>query len=373
MNASAVPILECSGLERRFGGLVAVTGVDLRIDRGEIFGLVGPNGSGKTTLVNAITGFYPPQKGRIVLEGADITAMKPHLVAKRKVARTFQNLALFNGMSVLDNILLGRHVHLKPSVAKTALYWWLGQPQEIAHRRVCEEIIEFLQLQGVRDEHVEHLVGERGEEPRLVGGAGPHDPGADRELRRLEGLPDPEPPPTEDPDRVLVAGRAVVVVDEAYIDFADGPGLAAEIPANPNLIILRTLSKAYGLAGARVGTTIADPAVIAVLLGYVRMAEVIREWAARPGRHIVNLSGGKDSTALAIFLRDKLPRLEYVFCDTHKELPETYDYLDRLENFLGRQIAGFDIAVKRFGLGQMKNTLRTDLFTPPEGAQMRLL
>jgi len=157
MNATAVPILECSGLERRFGGLVAVTGVDLRIDRGEIFGLVGPNGSGKTTLVNAITGFYPPQKGRIVLEGADITAMKPHLVAKRKVARTFQNLALFNGMSVLDNILLGRHVHLKPSVAKTALYWWLGQPQEITHRRVCEEIIEFLQLQGVRDEPVESL------------------------------------------------------------------------------------------------------------------------------------------------------------------------------------------------------------------------
>ena len=157
MNATAVPVLECSGLERRFGGLVAVTGVDLRIDRGEIFGLVGPNGSGKTTLVNAITGFYPPQKGRIVLEGADITAMKPHLVAKRKVARTFQNLALFNGMSVLDNILLGRHVHLKPSVAKTALYWWLGQPQEITHRRVCEEIIEFLQLQGVRDEPVESL------------------------------------------------------------------------------------------------------------------------------------------------------------------------------------------------------------------------
>ncbi|MBL8317225.1 MAG: ABC transporter ATP-binding protein, partial [Burkholderiaceae bacterium] len=156
-SASTAALLECQGLERRFGGLVAVTGVDLRIDRGEIFGLVGPNGSGKTTLVNAITGFYPPQKGRIILDGTDITGMKPHLVAKRHLARTFQNLALFNGMSVLDNILLGRHVHLKPSVAKTALYWWLGQPQEIAHRLVCEEIIEFLQLQGVRDEPVESL------------------------------------------------------------------------------------------------------------------------------------------------------------------------------------------------------------------------
>ncbi len=151
------PVLECRGLERRFGGLVAVTGVDLRIGQGEIFGLVGPNGSGKTTLVNAVTGFYAPQKGKVLLNGVDITGMKPHLVARRQVARTFQNLALFSGMSVLDNILLGRHVHLHPSVAKTALYWWLGEPQEIAHRRVCEEVIEFLQLQSVRDEHVESL------------------------------------------------------------------------------------------------------------------------------------------------------------------------------------------------------------------------
>ncbi len=153
----AVPVLECQGIERRFGGLVAVTGVDLRINRGEIFGLVGPNGSGKTTLVNAVTGFYPPQKGRILLNGTKITGMKPHKVARQQVARTFQNLALFNGMSALENILLGRHVHLNPGVVKTALYWWLSQPEEISHRRLCEETIEFLQLQGVRDEPVETL------------------------------------------------------------------------------------------------------------------------------------------------------------------------------------------------------------------------
>ncbi|MDP3613482.1 MAG: ATP-binding cassette domain-containing protein, partial [Rubrivivax sp.] len=128
----AVPVLECQGIERRFGGLVAVTGVDLRINRGEIFGLVGPNGSGKTTLVNAVTGFYPPQKGRILLNGTEITGMKPHKVARQHVARTFQNLALFNGMSALENILLGRHVHLNPGVVKTALYWWLSQPEEIS-------------------------------------------------------------------------------------------------------------------------------------------------------------------------------------------------------------------------------------------------
>ena len=90
-------ILECSGIERRFGGIVAVTGVDLVIQRGEIFGLVGPNGSGKTTLTNAITGFYPPNVGAVRLAGRDITGMAPHKVAKLGVARTFQNLALFNG------------------------------------------------------------------------------------------------------------------------------------------------------------------------------------------------------------------------------------------------------------------------------------
>ena len=149
------PVLECRQLERRFGGLVALTGVDLHIGRGEIFGLVGPNGSGKTTLTNAVTGFYPPQQGQILLEGRDITAMPPHKVARLGVARTFQNLALFNGMTVLDNILLGRHVHMHPGVLRTALYWMLARKEEIAHRIVVEETIDFLQLQGVRDELVD--------------------------------------------------------------------------------------------------------------------------------------------------------------------------------------------------------------------------
>jgi ABC-type sugar transport system ATPase subunit len=121
------PVLEVRQIERRFGGLVALTGVDLAVRRGEIFGLVGPNGSGKTTMTNAITGFYPPQKGSIRLDGRDITGMAPHAVARLGVARTFQNLALFNGMTVLDNILLGRHVHMKPGVLRTAFYPWLAQ------------------------------------------------------------------------------------------------------------------------------------------------------------------------------------------------------------------------------------------------------
>ncbi len=150
-------MLECVGVERRFGGLVAVTGVNMRIERGEIFGLVGPNGSGKTTLTNAITGFYPPQKGQIILDGKEITGMQPHLVARQGVARTFQNLALFNGMTVLDNILLGRHVHMKPGVMRTAFYSWLSRDEEIKHRQLVEETIDFMQLQGVRDELVDAI------------------------------------------------------------------------------------------------------------------------------------------------------------------------------------------------------------------------
>jgi len=150
-------ILECRGIERRFGGIVAVTGVDLVIRPKEIFGLVGPNGSGKTTLTNAITGFYPPSEGTVRLAGHEITGTAPHKVAKLGVARTFQNLALFNGMSVLDNILLGRHIHMKQGVLRTALYWWLAQPEEIRNRKIVEEVIEFLQLESIRHELVDGL------------------------------------------------------------------------------------------------------------------------------------------------------------------------------------------------------------------------
>ncbi len=151
------PILECTSIERRFGGLVAVSAVSFDIQRGEIFGLVGPNGSGKTTLMNAITGFYPPNAGTIKLRGKDITGIAPHKVATLGIARTFQNLALFDGMSVLDNILLGRHIHQNPSVFRTAFYWWLARPEELKNREIVEEVIEFLQLENIRHELVDSI------------------------------------------------------------------------------------------------------------------------------------------------------------------------------------------------------------------------
>lgn len=148
-------VLQCDGIERSFGGLKALKGVSFDVREGEIFGLVGPNGSGKTTMINVITGFYPPQAGQVKLFGRDITGMRPYRIAQQSVARTFQNLALFRGMSVLDNILVGRHVHMKPSALASLFYWVWAAREEVAHRRVVEEIIDFMQLQDIRDEPIE--------------------------------------------------------------------------------------------------------------------------------------------------------------------------------------------------------------------------
>ncbi|MDR3465802.1 MAG: ABC transporter ATP-binding protein [Xanthobacteraceae bacterium] len=149
--------LACAGIERSFGGLRALKGVDLEVRRGEIFGLVGPNGSGKTTMVNVMTGFYPPNRGSVRLFGRDITGTAPHAIARLGVARTFQNLALFKGLSVLDNILLGRHVHMRPGALASLFYWTWAEREEFAHRRIVEEIIDFMQLQDIRDEPVETI------------------------------------------------------------------------------------------------------------------------------------------------------------------------------------------------------------------------
>ena len=155
--AGAALALQCEGIERSFGGLRALKGVSLAIREGEIFGLVGPNGSGKTTMVNVITGFYPPERGRVRLFGADITRMRPYRIAQQSLARTFQNLALFRGLSVLDNILLGRHCHMKPGALASLFYWTWAAREEVEHRRAVEEIIDFMQLQDIRDEPVETI------------------------------------------------------------------------------------------------------------------------------------------------------------------------------------------------------------------------
>jgi branched-chain amino acid transport system ATP-binding protein len=148
-------ILRCRDIELSFGGLRALKGVSLEITKGQIFGLVGPNGSGKTSMINVITGFYRPRSGSVNLFGEEVIGLKPHRIAARGVARTFQNLALFRGMTVLENILLGRHVQMGASALASLFYWVWALRKEEANRRVVEELIDFMQIQDIRDEPVE--------------------------------------------------------------------------------------------------------------------------------------------------------------------------------------------------------------------------
>ncbi len=143
-------LLEIREVSRSFGGVQAVTGVSLDVRQGDLLSIIGPNGAGKTTLLNMISGFYHPDRGRIVLDGRDVTQAAPHRIAALGVARTFQNIALFRGMTVLDNLMLGRHVHMRSGVLKSFAYWGLAQREEVAHRRRVEDIIDFLKIQDLR-------------------------------------------------------------------------------------------------------------------------------------------------------------------------------------------------------------------------------
>jgi branched-chain amino acid transport system ATP-binding protein len=142
--------LQIRDVSKSFGGVQAVTAVSLDVPRGELLSVIGPNGAGKTTLLNMISGFYHPDRGRIVLEGGDVTDLAPNRIAERGVARTFQNIALFAGMTVLDNLMLGRHVHMRSGVLASFVYWGLAQKEEVAHRKRVEDIIDFLKIQDLR-------------------------------------------------------------------------------------------------------------------------------------------------------------------------------------------------------------------------------
>jgi branched-chain amino acid transport system ATP-binding protein len=142
--------LAISGVSKHFGGVRAVDSVSLLVRRGGLVSVIGPNGAGKTSLLNMISGFYRPDAGSITFEGKDITGARPSQVAMLGIARTFQNIALFSGMTVLDNIMLGRHVRMKAGVLSSFVYWGLAQKEEVAHRARVEELIEFLELEDLR-------------------------------------------------------------------------------------------------------------------------------------------------------------------------------------------------------------------------------
>jgi branched-chain amino acid transport system ATP-binding protein len=144
------PLLEVEAVSVRFGALLALQQVSLVIQRGEVLAIIGPNGAGKTTLLNVISGFYHPSQGRIVFAGHERTRLRPPDVAALGIARTFQNVALFRGMSVLDNIMTGRLLKMRGSVLWDALWWGPARRQELAHRAFVERIIDFLEIQAIR-------------------------------------------------------------------------------------------------------------------------------------------------------------------------------------------------------------------------------
>lgn len=142
--------LHVDNITLSFGGIKALQNVEFEINSGEIFAVIGPNGAGKTSLINSINGFYTPQQGRILFEGADISRLPPHDRAKLGISRTFQNIALYTNATVLDNLMAARHIHMKTNMLAGALFWGPAQREEITHRRRVEEIIDFLEMEHIR-------------------------------------------------------------------------------------------------------------------------------------------------------------------------------------------------------------------------------
>jgi len=141
------------GVERlwlSFGGIQALIEVTFQVHGKEIVGIVGPNGSGKTCILNVISGFYKPQRGEIVLEGNKITGMPPHKIAKLGVGRSFQQMELFGGMTVLENLLVGCHPFVKGNIFTAGIYWGLYQKTELRLRELIEEVLDFMELEKYR-------------------------------------------------------------------------------------------------------------------------------------------------------------------------------------------------------------------------------
>jgi len=143
-------ILDLQNISLSFGGVKALTNVSFDVRQGEIRSIIGPNGAGKSSMLNVINGVYHPQEGRILFMGKERRRMNPHEAAAQGIARTFQNIALFKGMTVLDNIMTGRNLMMKRNFLWNALYWGPAQRDEIAHRKRVEEIIDFLEIQHIR-------------------------------------------------------------------------------------------------------------------------------------------------------------------------------------------------------------------------------
>lgn len=148
-------LLSLHDVTMRFGGLTAVNGVEFAVQEGQIYSLIGPNGAGKTTIFNLISAVLRPTNGRILFDGRDLTKVPTHTLAHLGIARTFQNLAVFKHETVVDNLLVGMHAHLRTDPLSAALFFGRARREEIRARERVEEIIDFLEIADIRD----HVVG----------------------------------------------------------------------------------------------------------------------------------------------------------------------------------------------------------------------
>jgi len=137
-----------------FGGIMALNGVSFDVRKGEIFAIIGPNGAGKTSIFNCISGLYSPDRGQILFMGKQINRLSPFKRAQLGLARSFQNIELFRGMTVIDNLMLGRHIHMRTNPITGGIWFGKARNEEIRHREVVEEIIDFLEIQDVRKKAV---------------------------------------------------------------------------------------------------------------------------------------------------------------------------------------------------------------------------
>ena len=145
-----MPLLDIRNLTLRFGGVCALDDVSFDVRQGELFAIIGPNGAGKTSIFNCLNGVYKPERGSINLDGSELVGRNPAAIATLGIARTFQNLGLFHHLTVLENLLLGRHCAMRTGFLSGAIFWGRAKREEIAHRHACEDIIELLELEPYR-------------------------------------------------------------------------------------------------------------------------------------------------------------------------------------------------------------------------------
>jgi len=155
--SAATPFFQADDIAINFGGIRAVDGVSFEVEPGQVFTIIGPNGAGKTTVFNLVSRIYDTTQGRLVFRGEDITRVPPHEIARRGIARTFQNIELFEHASVLQNLLLGRHAHRRSRLLEELFFLPRVRAMELAHREAAEKVIEFLDLQAYRDSLIVNL------------------------------------------------------------------------------------------------------------------------------------------------------------------------------------------------------------------------